>query len=499
MKNQYFKNALILAALSALPTNSFAQDKTELLVPDTPPVVTDSIAPQLDGISFRIRFGLKDAAPSDWSGSVTVSAGKVAGVSGWRWTQGDKATGEAAWTLRTRRQQAQTAAERRAVNQNGRQLPVTEAGVIVRLTDASPDSTVNVQTAAGNFTFKPSDVPYGERFATLNGGAIVERVPPVGIAATTTDDEDYPAAVRAADGTVYVTYVAFTRGKDFQGVRERVATPNSSPETLAASPGAVRKIEKPEDFEYLRQPSGGDRVLLKAYKDGKWSTPVDIGAKTGTEFYRPAVSIDGAGKVWVFYSAHQETNARLDSGNWELVARPFNPTNNEVGEAINLSHSPGSDFEPAATTDSTGRVWVTWIGNREKNFNVLVANQVNPGGAEFTAARRVSHAAANEWEPAIAADKSGHVTIGWDTYAKGDYDVYISTQTADTAAVRTPEAIPVAATLKFEGRPSLAYDKDGKLWAAYELGGDGWGKDFGAEEGRRAAVFRQSFGGREGI
>ena len=480
MTKKYLKSAVMLAAVSALPGLLLAQDKSELLVPNTPAVATDSAAPLLDGISFRVRLGLKDAAPADWSGTIDVSEGKVAGISGWRWTQGDKATGESAWTLRTRRQQPQNPGERRAANQNGRQLPVSEAGVIVRLVNASTTATVSVKTAAGSFDFKPSDVPYGERYAALDGGAIVERVPPVAIAAATTDDEDYPAAVRSADGTVYVAYVAFTRGKDFQGARERIAALGSSPETLATSPGSVRKIDKPEDFEYLRQPSGGDRVLLKAFKDGKWSTPVDISAKTGAEFYRPSVSIDGSGKVWVFYSAHQDTNARLDTGNWELIARAFNPASGDVGDAINLSNAPGSDFEPAATTDSSGRTWVTWIGGRETHFNVFVANQVASGESKFTPARRVSTAAANEWEPAIAADRAGHVTIGWDTYAKGDYDVYISTQTADSGGSPTSEAIPVAATLRFEGRPSLAYDGQGKLWAAYELGGDGWGKDFGA-------------------
>ena len=32
----------------------------------------------------------------------------------------------------------------------------------------------------------------------------------------------------------------------------------------------------------------------------------------------------------------------------------------------------------------------------------------------------------------------------------------------------------------YEAYPSIAYDPSGRLWIAYEEGGRGWGKDFGA-------------------
>src|SRR4029079_13267183 len=36
-------------------------------------------------------------------------------------------------------------------------------------------------------------------------------------------------------------------------------------------------------------------------------------------------------------------------------------------------------------------------------------------------------------------------------------------------------------TTKFEARPSIAYDKDGRLWIAYEEGPEKWGHDYGAQ------------------
>jgi hypothetical protein len=38
----------------------------------------------------------------------------------------------------------------------------------------------------------------------------------------------------------------------------------------------------------------------------------------------------------------------------------------------------------------------------------------------------------------------------------------------------------VAATARYEAYPSIAYDGTGRLWIAYEEGGRGWGKDWGA-------------------
>src|SRR5439155_22766209 len=107
---------------------------------------------------------------------------------------------------------------------------------------------------------------------------------------------------------------------------------------------------------------------------------------------------------------------------------------------------------PAAATDSDGKVCVTWVGGREKNFNVFVASQE---GERFSAPRRLTQSAANEWEPAIAADAAGHLAVAWDTYAKGDYDVYVARRSGGDGSFEPAQ--PVAAPLACEVRPSLAY------------------------------------------
>src|SRR6476646_11552086 len=50
----------------------------------------------------RIRFGLNDKETTAWDGSVSVSPGKVVGISGWRFEQDDQASGTTGWQASTR-------------------------------------------------------------------------------------------------------------------------------------------------------------------------------------------------------------------------------------------------------------------------------------------------------------------------------------------------------------------------------------------------------------
>src|ERR1041384_6973395 len=51
-------------------------------------------------LTLRLVFGLRDAEPTDWSGSVAPAGGLSA--EGWYFLQGDTASPGGRWTLRTR-------------------------------------------------------------------------------------------------------------------------------------------------------------------------------------------------------------------------------------------------------------------------------------------------------------------------------------------------------------------------------------------------------------
>ena len=180
-----------------------------------------------DAVTLRMRFGMKDAEGQDWSGSITATPGKVAEIRGWRWTPMDKADGSS-WTVRTRPIPAQSSAQREKVRA-GQQMPIGDNGVIITLAGVMPSSEIVIATKSGEVKFKLSDLPYGKRLLRLEGNLEIERAPAATAIAQTPADEDYPAAVADKDGNVYVAYVAFTRGKDFPGTRETLATPEVKP------------------------------------------------------------------------------------------------------------------------------------------------------------------------------------------------------------------------------------------------------------------------------
>jgi len=62
-------------------------------------------------------------------------------------------------------------------------------------------------------------------------------------------------------------------------------------------------------------------------------------------------------------------------------------------------------------------------------------------------------------------------------------------RTATAAGAWGAETV-VAATPRYEAYPSIAYDGSGRLWVAYEEGGLGWGKDFGAYNTEGIALYQ---------
>jgi hypothetical protein len=190
------------------------------------------------------------------------------------------------------------------------------------------------------------------------------------------------------------------------------------------------------------------------------------------------VAVDGDGRVWVIWSARQEENFDLfarhrQDGRWSKILR--------------LTSHPGPDLKPVAATDSKGAVWLAWQGYRD-SFDVLVARQQGLG---FTDEATVSDSPANDWTPQITAGKSGEVAVVWDSYDKGDYDVYLR-RLRFGGGIEMDAPLPVAASHKFEARATATYDASDRIWVAYEESFPAWGKDFGAYETSGTGLYQGS-------
>jgi len=401
-------------------------------------------------VGVRVIFGLTDQAEVKWDGSAAARGGHIATIEPWRFEGSDALRGNS-WTASTHPVRLFGG---RGLFGNTAQIPHVANGVVLYLDDSSENTSIDVTTAQGNFTIRLADIPYGKVANALGNRVMVDRIPPITQLTRSSEEQDYPAAVADKSGNVWVAYMEFKHNPDHNRLRANPERPIT-------------------DFSSLKAPTGGDQVMLIKIAGGRAGEPIAV-TPGGGDLYRPAIAMDGAGRVWVFWSQN-------DNGNFDVWGRVVD--NGRPGATVRISNAPGSDVDAVATTDSQGRVWVAWQGWRNGKAAIFAATQ---NGSRFSSPAAVASSSGNEWNPAIAADGTGRVTVAWDSYRNGNYDVYMRTSNAGTWGAETP----VAASARYEAYPSIAYDPSGRLWVAYEEGGERWGKDFGAYDTTGLALYQ---------
>ncbi len=397
-------------------------------------------------------LGVGDKTDTNWDGSITVTGASILSLLPWRFSGTDAISGNS-WKASTRK-----AIQPPGVNP---EAAMQENGVIVKVSDSGSPINLSVHTTQGDFTFTPADVAFPGGKSFLSGKVFVQETAAPLQLTNSPEEEDFPAMAQSGDD-VYLAYVRFVHGDRSQAQSQSITQPIT-------------------DFSFLSRPTGGDQVLLLHYSKAQrmWTGPFAVTtAGADINVMTTSVAVDGQGRAWIFYST-------MRSGNFDIYARSARPDGSMSAE-IRLTTNPGTDLYPAAATDSSGRVWVAWQGFRNNNLEILASAQE---GDAFLPETTVSTSPASDWDPAIAAAPDGEVAISWDTYDKGDYDVYVR-RVRLTGQIAMDDPIPVAASLNFEARSSLAYDQQNRLWIAYEVSGPKWGKDFGAYDTTGIALYQ---------
>ena len=407
-------------------------------------------------VSVRILLGVGDTESVRWDGTIAAQGGKIASLAPWRFEGADAIVGldlafEYASGPAVQRGNAGLFARR---EQRRRQRSDCESDP-----KAGGGAELKVTTAQGDFTVALDELAYGKPVPKLNGRVAVDRIPSSVQLTNTPDEEDYPSAATGKNGDVWLAYVVFHHNPDHNSLRAALET-------------------TPKDFSKWKSPTGGDQIFARKYSGGAWGKPIAITAGGG-DLYRTAIAVDGQGRPWVFWA--QNVKAGSGRANFEIFARAIQ--NDAPGAAVQISNDPGSDIDPVAATDRAAT-----SGSRGRAGATGRPRSSPPRKAATSSARQpaVSQSSGNEWNPAIAADNSGRVTVAWDSYRNENYDVYVRTASSGTWGPETP----VAASARYEAYPSVAYDGGGRLWVAYEEGGKGWGKDFGAYNTNGVAVYQ---------
>lgn len=315
---------------------------------------------------------------------------------------------------------------------------------VVRLTLRGNEETVmQVSTDRGECAIRLADVAPGRSLTALDGLLTASGSFPSVQLTQGTLEEDFPAAAVAADGTVWVAYTSYVPGGPIQLPDEPLI---------------------PKDWSSLVPEGNGDQVLLARYERGRWSGPLAV-SKPLQDVWRPAVAVDGQGRVIVAWSQNF-------SGNWDLVIRTYDPATDTWSEPQRLG-GPGAEIHVVAATDAHGRVWLACQSWQQGNFDIVVVHQAEQGWSKPI---RIGSGSANEWTPAIACDARGNVFVAYDTYERGDYDVKLAIIEPGS---RSPQIVDITHSPRFEARPSIAVDAEDRVWIAYEQAGPNWGKDQG--------------------
>jgi len=399
-------------------------------------------------LGVRLVLGLTDKSVTKWDGSLSAEGARITAIDPWRFEGDDAVLDPNSWRVSTH-------AIRLFGGGQNPSPPVVANGVIVWLAGANDNTQLHVKTAQGDFTLRLADIPYGSLQHALAGRVLADRVPPAAQITSTPEEQDYPAAAADRAGNVWLAYLEFRHNPNHNRIRANFR-------------------QAPQDLSDMKAPTGGDQILVRKFSAGVAGEPIEI-TPPGGDVYRPAIAVDGSGRPWVFWPANEK-------GNFDLWARVIE--NGKPGRTLRLSSQPGSDIDPVATTDAKGRVCVAWQGWRNGKASIFAAWQE---GARFSRAATVTTSTGNDWNPAIAADANGRVSVAWDTYRSGNYDVYV--RSAD-APGKWGKEIAAAATALYEAYPSIAYDREGRLWIAYELGAERWGKDFGSYDTNGVAIYQ---------
>ncbi|MDF1862066.1 MAG: hypothetical protein P1U87_17750 [Verrucomicrobiales bacterium] len=190
--------------------------------------------------------------------------------------------------------------------------------------------------------------------------------------------------------------------------------------------------------------------------------------------YQPCLTKLPNGRILCVWSQLQK------DGQWDLVGRVIGRKGLAVaGKSFSLTENPGNDIFADLGTDRNGRVWLVWQ-RMNGGINQIVAKHLDSGSEKWSEEIFVTTGeGGGDWEPRLAFGNGEDALVAFDSYRRGDFDVYLTKVSPDGSVL---DPISIASSDRYEARPELATSPDGKtLWIAYEDGMKLWGKDLGAE------------------
>jgi hypothetical protein len=364
-----------------------------------------------------VLMGAGDTKPAEWDGSLTVTAGDIFEMHGYRTELPDRILPQGGWRIATKVERVLDSSP--IEGGASPEMMVLPKGVLVR-GSGTEATRVEVRTRQGECGFQPMRVAFGAPMTCLGGRIEVNRVPAAtDLSGTELRQHDFPSIGAGPEGTLWAAWLSYH--------------------------------DRREELNFRR------------YQAGKWTRLIPVGRAT-EDLWRPQVATDAANKPWLIWSEQER-------GNWDIYAMSWD--DNEWGARARLSEDVAPDIEPCVARGADGTIYVVWQ-SLAGGWSHIRMRYLKDGKWSQTIA--VTEGEHNDWEPAVAVGPNGTAQIVWDRYTD-DYDVYARAfSPADgLAAERVVAHMPL-----FEAHASVAVDQQNRTWVAYEVSGANWGKDLGA-------------------
>jgi hypothetical protein len=382
-------------------------------------------------LSFRMVFGEKQERMEGFSGSVKLSQGKVVNVVPWRFFKDDAVNPDGTWKLQIKRIAFENQpADPRNLNTSEGVSNYVPEGVTVTV-EAPPTASAQVHTAQGDFHFALQELDDGRALSFRDGDVVVQRTPtPQQISpwpeGANPEEHDYPSVCVTRQGVVWIAWQAY---------QDR-----------------------------------GDQVYVRYSTPAGWAQPVRLVEEKG-DIFRTAVEEDAEGKIWVVWSERTGED-------WDLYARTFDGQKWTARQKLTDADHPNIFHRLIA--DPTGALHLVWIGYRDGQSHVLLSTL---RGNQWSKPAEISGASA--WMPDAAGDSAGNLFIAWDSYRTGNFDIFLRKVNADGSMEAVQQVTQAG---KFQAHASVAVDRAGRVWLAWDESGNNWGKDWNRDDQSRGTT-----------
>jgi hypothetical protein len=422
--------------------------------------------------AILLEMGLKDESATDYSGSSTVTGAKVVHREGYRFRKDDKLIEPNSWNAGSHRPlRLPPRMVVRAVNDQ-----IATVGVVMHLADVQPDAAITVQKKddeTAKATVAVKDLLAGKPQPIWNGHGALRLISTATPVVTAKTEDDFPAAAYGPDGTLWVAYISYTNRDESRRIEQHALK------------------EQPKDFKAFYTPEFADQLFVKYYRDGKWSEPIAVtGPKE--DLVRCAIAVESDGNAWVAYSANRRAEHQIYCRPLsKKLSRPGG-VSATLGPEQQLTSESGSALGVVMCMDQGGQVRATYqhwdVAPRTRSgendaahatFGLLTCADGKWTSGLTTAGLKMARyyfgGEGNTWYPAIAAAPNGTVAAAYDSQKSGDYDIGLHFMEPRSARNDRP-----LHSSRFEARPSIVYDEEGRLWIACEESAEKWGMDYGA-------------------